>query len=104
MQVQLLPAAPTNHCQVVSKQSRFGIGIKPFGVGLPRHSSERRRVRVQPWQPAFALWASARQANLWKAGRYKLAPKAFGAGCTCLENRTGIGGARALLAPSATLT
>src|SRR5256885_1688961 len=26
---------------------------------------------------------------LWKAGRYKLAPKAFGAGCTCLENRIG---------------
>jgi hypothetical protein len=38
-----------------------------------------------------------------KAGRYKLAPKAFGAGCTCPENRIGIIEVGALPTPSARL-
>jgi hypothetical protein len=37
---------------------------------------------------------------LWKAGKY--GGRAQAPGCTCLEDRTGIAGARALLAPSAT--
>jgi hypothetical protein len=42
-------------------------------------------------------------SHFWKAGRYKLAPKAFGAGCACLENKIGIAEVGALPTPSARL-
>jgi len=38
-------------------------------------------------------------ATLRKAGRYKLAPKALGAGCTCPENKIGIAGVGAFELP-----
>ena len=50
---------------------------------------QKLKCRVQNEIGAEILHFEFCILTLRKAGRYKLAPKTFGAGCTCLENRIG---------------